>query len=91
MRGATDVRQVLGTASAVIGVRAPASGVVTYGPHPIQVTTGPFAEEVQRRTNELRMGIQRIESSLSAETAVRERPSTSFNASWTINMIDYVT
>jgi multidrug resistance efflux pump len=34
---------------------------------------GAFAEEVHRRTNELRMEIQRMESSLSAETAVREK------------------
>jgi hypothetical protein len=73
MRGATDVRQISGTASAVVSVRASASGVVAYGPLPDPNNDGAFAEEVQRRTNELRMGIQRVESSLSAETAVREK------------------
>lgn len=73
LRGATDVRQVSGTSSAVFSVRASASGVVTYGPLPDPSDDGAFAEEVQRRTNELRMGIQRVESSLSAEAAVRER------------------
>jgi hypothetical protein len=90
MRGTTDVRQVAGKASTVFGVRASASGVVTYGPLPDPSNEGngdqigrslpsmvpgarAFAEEVQRRTNELRMGIQRVESSLSTETAVREK------------------
>jgi len=73
MRGVTDVRQVTGTLSTVFGVRASASGVVTYGPLPDRKDDGRFAEEVQRRTNELRMGIQRVESSLSTETAVREK------------------
>lgn len=73
LRGATDVRQVSGAASAVLSFTATASGVVTYGPLPDPGDDGAFAEEVQRRTNELRMGIQRMESSLSAETAVREK------------------
>jgi hypothetical protein len=73
LRGGTDVRQVSGTASVVIGVQASASGVVTYGPLPDPSNDGAFADEVQRRTNELRMGIQRVESSLSTETALREK------------------
>jgi hypothetical protein len=73
MRGAIEVREVSGTASAVLGVRASASGVVTYGPLPDPSENGAFAEEVQRRTNDLRMGIQRVESSLSTEAAVREK------------------
>jgi hypothetical protein len=73
LRGVTDVRQVSGTSSAVFSVRASAKGVVTYGPLPDLRDNGAFAEEVHRRTNELRMGIQRVESSLSAESAVREK------------------
>jgi uncharacterized membrane protein len=72
LHGTTDVRQVSGTASAVFSARASASGVVTYGPLP-DPNDGAFAEEVHRRTNELRMGIQRVESSVSTETAVREK------------------
>jgi hypothetical protein len=73
LRGATDVRQVSGTASAVFNVMTSASGVVTYGPLPGPQDEGGFAEEVQRRTNELRIGIQRVESSVSGETAAREK------------------
>jgi hypothetical protein len=73
LRGATDVRQVSGTASAVFNVMTSSSGVVTYGPLPGPQDEGAFAEEVQRRTNELRVGIQRVESSVSGETAAPEK------------------
>jgi hypothetical protein len=57
----------------VFNVMTSASGVVTYGPLPGPQDEGAFAEEVQRRTNELRIGIQRVESSVSGETAAREK------------------
>jgi hypothetical protein len=59
--------------SSGFGGQTPARGVVTYGPIPDPKDAGAFAEEVQRRTNDLRMGIQRLESSMSSETAVREK------------------
>lgn len=73
LRGVTDVRQVSGTSSAVFNATTSATGVATYGPLPDRKDDAPFAEEVQRRTNELRMGVQRVESALSAETAVCEK------------------
>jgi hypothetical protein len=73
LRGITNMRELSGTASAVFSARASVSGVVTYGPLPDPNDDGAFVEELQRRTNELRLGIQRVESSLSAETAVREK------------------
>lgn len=73
MRGITDVRHQSGTARVVMGATITAEGVVTYGPLPDLNDTGAFTKEVHRRTNELRMGIQRVESSLSAETAVRQK------------------
>jgi hypothetical protein len=57
----------------VFSARASASGVVAYGPLPDPKDDVAFTEEVQRRTNALRMGIQRVESSLGAETATREK------------------
>jgi hypothetical protein len=57
----------------VFSATATASGVVTYGPLRDPKDDDAFAEEVHRRTNELRIGIQRVESSMSGETTVREK------------------
>jgi hypothetical protein len=73
LRRTTDVRQQSGTSSAVFGFTGTAQGMVTYGPLPDPKDNSAFAEEVQRRTNELRMGIQRVESSLSGEAAMHKK------------------